>query len=306
MITMRDIAAIRSVAEYHVLSRVQLQKLCYPTDRTGRATRKRLDMLVAMRLLRRTPTPIFNRRGGSPWPAYVSSKQGCDFLAGYFKDDAYLLTPKSPPPAQNLLHSLEVSETHLIFEEALRDQFIVTIPRWIGEYDIVNPDITRAEQRFQLFTLLWEYPPPRLVCAPDAAFLLSLNNEFRKIQYVEVDRETSGIRQVTSKALGYSELFKRRLHLRHFPDATDDRFNVLLVTLSARRRDKLKRAFREKPHAELWRFVAKEDLTPETCLFGAIYHRCHKEPRGLISPEHKAEYDAARAAEGEQRTIISR
>src|SRR5262249_35803847 len=87
VITLRDIAAIRAVAHYHVLSRLQIQQLCYPTDRTGRATRKRLDLLVAMGLLTRTPTPIFNRHGGSPWPAYYPSRKGCRFLASYCDDE---------------------------------------------------------------------------------------------------------------------------------------------------------------------------------------------------------------------------
>ena len=52
-----------------------------------------------MRLLKRTPTPIFNRRGGSPWPAYCSSPQGCEFLAVYFEDERYLLTPMFAPLA---------------------------------------------------------------------------------------------------------------------------------------------------------------------------------------------------------------
>ena len=125
MLTLRDIAAIRAVAHYHVLSRAQLQKLCYPTDRTGRATRKRLDMLVAWRLLNRTPTPIFNRRGGSPWPAYYPSPEGCDLLAHYFEDENYLLAPTCAPPAQNLLHSIEVSDVHITFDDGtVKNQFL--------------------------------------------------------------------------------------------------------------------------------------------------------------------------------------
>ncbi len=140
-----------------------------------------------------------------------------------------------------------------------------------------------------------EYPPPRLVCSPDAAFLLSVH-EHRKIHYVEVDRETSGVRSVASKAFGYAELFKRRLHRRHFPESNIERINVLLITLSAKRRHALLHAFRDKPRADLWWFASRDEFTPESCMFGKIFHRCDGEPTALIRGELKAEFDAARAA----------
>ena len=109
-----------------------------------------------------------------------------------------------------------------------------------------------------------------------------------------MDRETSGIRQVASKAFGYAALFDRFLHRRHFPDATIERINVLLVTLSAKRRNALTRTFRDKPHADLWKFVSMDELTPQSCIFDKIYHRCQAEPTGLINADYKAEFVAAK------------
>jgi Replication-relaxation len=295
VLMLRDIAAIRAVAHYYVLSRAQLQTLCYPTDATGRVARKRLDMLVEMGFLHRTPTPIFNRRGGSPWPAYYPSPKGCDLLSQWFKDERYLLTLTSAPPAQNLLHCLAVSDVHAVFDAAVANQEVLTIERWINEYDFVNLDEEQSDKRFKLFTLLREYPPPRIACAPDAAFLLCIHGD-SKIHYLEMDRETSGVRQVASKAYGYAGLFDRRLHRQHFPNATVERFAVLLVTLSAKRRSALARAFRGKPHADLWRFVARDDLAPESCLFDPIYHRCTAGPLSLINADCKVEYLDARVA----------
>lgn len=220
-----------------------------------------------------------------------------------FEDERYLLTPITAPPAQNLLHVLAVSDVHLIFKAALVNQDVITMPRWVGEYDIVNPDEGNAEKRTKLFTLLREYPPPRLVCAPDAAFVLTVHDQHRKVQYVEVSRETSGVRREASKALACAELFERRLHLHHFREATVERFNVIFVTLSAKRRDMLVRAFRTRPHADLWRFVSLNELTPDSCIFGAVYHRCHGEPTGLVRAEVQAAFETARATVVHHQTV---
>ena len=55
MITARDIAILLALVRYYVLNRVQIQRLCFPGDEDGRITRRRLQSLVDVKLINRTP-----------------------------------------------------------------------------------------------------------------------------------------------------------------------------------------------------------------------------------------------------------
>ncbi len=137
---------------------------------------------------------------------------------------------------------------------------------------MANKDAAAPEKKYRLYTLLCE--GPRLVCAPDAGFLLT-NRGTGKVHYLEIDRGTSGTRQVAcAKTPGYAALAERLGHRRHFPEADLDSFAVLLVAPDVRRRDALKEQVTGKPGAAFWRFAAMPELTPETILTEPVWHRC--------------------------------
>lgn len=276
----RDLAILRTLAHYYVLSRMQFQRLCFPDDRSGRATRRRLQSLLVGGLLNRTRAPVFSQAGGSPWPAYFPSRRGCEVLAEYTDDERFLLVPTQPPQPHYLLHWLAVSETHISLDLAIAGQKAVSCESWLSEWDVANKDETLPERRYRIFTLLRENP--RLVCAPDAAFLLSIAGH-KKVYYLEQDRNTSGVRQVAaSKTHGYAALSERNLHRRHFPEETVGSFSVLCIAPSARRRDALRKAFVGKPGCDLWKFAAAGDWTPERILFDPVFFPVEGEPLPLV------------------------
>ena len=154
------------------------------------------------------------------------------------------------------------------------------IEGWINEYDVVNKEESTPEKRFRLYTLIRENP--RLVCAPDAAFLLSTLGH-TKIFYLEQDRATSGIQHIAGgKTPGYAAMAERKLQQRHF-QATVPGFTVLMIAPTDRRRDALRKGVKEKPGAELWKFAAAGDVTPEKALYAPIWYACGKdEPTPLV------------------------
>ena len=280
MITERDVEILRAIARYRVVSRAQIQRLCFPNSQTGRATRRRLQALVRAGFINRTRTPIFNPHGGTAWPAYYPSKQGIEFLTEHFDDDGFLAIPARSPEPFHLLHWLAVADTHIVLDHAIARQSAVQLEGWISEQDIVNPEETQPERRYRLYTLLRERP--RLVCVPDAAFLLEMG-QHRKVFYLEQDRATTGVRQVAArKTPGYAELFKRNFYTRHFPQATVPGFSVLFIAPTARRRDTLRRAIKDKPGADLWKFAAQSDLTPESFLHDRVFFPCEGDPVPLV------------------------
>lgn len=282
MITERDIAVLRVLILYYVLTRTQIQRLCFPG--TEARVVRRLQLLYDHRLIDRTHMQVVNPAMGAAAPVYFPAPLGCEFLAGLDKDDRHLTTPTQTPQSHHLYHWIAVSETHMALVEAVESQTDVAIDGWLSEWDVANKDETQPEKRFRLYTLLRDNP--RLVCAPDAAFLLGARGQ-RLVFYLEQDRNTSGVKQIAAaKTPGYAAMVEKQLHRRHFPETTLDSFRVLMVAPTARRRDLLRREIAEKAGSQLWRFVARGDLTPEKLLTEPIVYTCDPsaDPSPLVKP----------------------
>jgi hypothetical protein len=152
--------------------------------------------------------------------------------------------------------------------------------QFFNEWDVVNPEEAEPERRFRLYLLIHE--TPRLVCAPDAAFLLEMDGH-RKAFYLEQDRNTSGTRQIAaSKTKGYSVMAQQQLHRKHFPDETVGTFTVLMIAPDERRRDALRKAIKDKPGAELWKFACISDVTAEAFFHSRVFYPCAGEPTPLM------------------------
>lgn len=279
MITDRDTAVLRALVRYYVLNRQQIQRLVFPSDPNGRLTRRRLQVLLDESLINRQSV-LFCHPTSSPAPVYFPARKGCELLAEVDADDRYLVTPTSPPIPHHTFHWLAVSDTHITLDEAIANQSEVKIEEWINEWDVVNKNEQQPEKRFQLYTLIRENP--RLVCAPDSAFLLSARGH-SKIFYLEQDRATSGIHQIANgKSPGYAGLYEQKMQRRHF-SATFEGFTVLMIAPTVRRRDALRHAMKDKQGASLWRFACTSDVTAGQILHSPIWYSCHKdEPDPLV------------------------
>lgn len=282
MITERDIAVLLAVVRYYVLNRTQIQRLCFPADPTGRIARRRIQALVDFKYINRTLMQVVNPSAGSPAPLYFPARKGCEFLAEYCNDERFLTTPTQTPQNHHLCHWLAVTDTHIVLDQAISAQQDVQLVEWLSEWDVANHDEPAPEKRYRIYTLIND--SPRLVCAPDAAFLLAMAGH-EKVFYLEQDRNTSGVHQIAaSKSQGYAAMAERQLHRKHFPTTTLDRFSVLMVAPSERRREALKKAMGEKAGAGLWRFASATELTAESFLHAPIWHLCDGEHSSLIKP----------------------
>ena len=282
MITERDIAILLMLVRYYVLNRMQIQRLCFPSDETGRVTRRRIQVLVDAKMIGKTLMQVVNPQAGTAAPVYFPSRKGSEFLAEYNNDERFLTTPTQTPQAHHLFHWLAVTETHIALDLAIAAQQDVQLVDWLSEWDVANKDESAPEKRFRIYTLIQD--TPRLVCAPDAAFILALGGH-SMAYYLEQDRNTSGVNQIAaSKTPGYAAMVERQLHRKHFPQVTTEAFRVLMIAPSERRRDALKRVMRGKPGAALWRFASAQDVTPEKLLLSPIWYPCEGEPRPLIKP----------------------
>ena len=265
------VSILIALANYYVLTRVLLQRLCMPegVDRDGRRMRKHLARLLRDGFVNKTHAQVvFLDRNGAPSHVYYPSRKGCEYLAVELKENRYRSVCTLTPDWRNLNHWVGVSEFHIELAKALEQQKDVQLESWLNEWDIANYDERDPAKRYKLFTEIRRQP--RLVCAPDGAWLFSYCG-FRKVFYLEVDRATSGIHQIsTSKTPGFAALAVEALHVRHFPSTNVEDFRVLCVSPSVARRDALQKAISTKAGSHLWRFVAWPDIRTESLLHEPI------------------------------------
>jgi hypothetical protein len=283
MITERDIPLLEGLAKYRVLNRRLSQRLYFPTDIDGRITRRRHNVLERAGYLKKTRMLVVHRDDTAPCPVIHLTMFGCQFLAERFHDDRYLLKPTTIAQPMHLHHYLAVASTHILVDEAIR-QSSAKLITWVNEEELLNPEELDPKKHIRLYTEL-RREPRRLVCAPDAGFLLEMNGH-RGVFYLEQDRDRDNYshkRVAALKSPGYAELHRRGLHRFHFPTTTLNRFTVLLLTANPHRRDALRRAFRDKDGNSLWRFASQTDVTADSLLHESIWFSCDSEnPEPLV------------------------
>lgn len=275
----RDIEVLASLAHYFILNSRQLREICFPEDSTGRVTRRRLSKMMHAGFVRKRNLHVVNPADGSTAPVYHLAKDGREFLAGHFDDETLLAKPLEPSQPQHLYHYVAVSETHSLFDKALRQHTDVTIPQWVNEDEFVNPDEPDKSQRRLLRTSF----DSRIVCLPDAAFLLGYQQQ-NVVVYLEQDRDTFFYDRVAArKSPGYQQLLSKSVHQQHFPDTTLPFFFVLVVTPTAKRAEQLRRAFakRNQDHdvQKTYRFASLDELNATNLLFEPMLSCCHHTER---------------------------
>ena len=281
MLTERDIPALAGVARYRVLNRQMIQRRYYRDDRDGRITRRRVGAMHRAGFIHKAHLLVVNELDGAPCPVYHLAPRGAQFLAEHFHDDRYLVKPTTIAQPMHLHHYLAVAAIHMLVDDAAEESG-VTVAAFFHEEEPVNPE-AEPKQHLRLYTEL-RTEPRKLVCAPDAAFLLDVAGH-RGAFYCEVDRDRSYShkRVAAMKSPGYAELYARGLHRRHFPTTTLNRFTILLIAPNSDRRDALRRAFRGKDGSQFWRFAATPDLTRASFFHGPVwYHADDDQPGPLV------------------------
>ncbi|MEP3479767.1 MAG: replication-relaxation family protein [Fuerstiella sp.] len=278
----RDIRVLSHFARYFMLTSRQVRELEFSGDTTGRATRRRLTLMAKEGYLRKRNLYVVNPKDGAATPVYHLDRTGRDFLAGHFDDDCLRLLPIEPSQPQHLYHYVAVAESHRIFDQAITvTSEKVTIPRWYNEDEIINPEVERAGDRRYLRTDFNE--SPKVVCIPDAAFLVEYNRHKIAI-YLEQDRDSFFHDRVAArKSRGYERLLASKGHRRHFPDSTVDFFYVMFIAPTSRRADQLCRAFKKRngdsEAAKVYRFASLNEITPNDLLFEPVLRHCHRDEK---------------------------
>jgi hypothetical protein len=283
MLTERDVQIVRAVIAYYVLTRSQIQRLFFPAGESARRHLcKRMNELVAGQYVFFTELHAMT---GVRVPVYYPAPKGAELCREYFDDEHYLTTVTRRPQTTWLQHWVAISDTHILLDQALAKQQAVTMLRWFSEWDVVNKDQTLADPRTR-FTLYTEVEKePRVVCTPDAGFLLELGKH-RRAFFLEQDRNTdSAPHYVAKKVKGYAGMLQKQLHKKIFPDTTMDDFGVLMISPDERRRKALCEAMKGQPGERLWKFASVDKLTTDNVLHEPHFYPPEGEAVPLVRPE---------------------
>lgn len=273
----RDIQALTMLAQYFMLTSRQLRQLCFHDDSTGRVTRRRMLKMSQDGLVRKRQLLVVNPRDGAASPVFHLTKIGREFLASHYDDESYLQKPVEPSQPQHLFHYVGVSDSHILLDEAIAKQSHIGLDCWVNEDEFVNPDETDKNKRVKLLTQFQD--SNKVVCAPDAAFVLSANGH-RAVMYVELDRDSFYHDRVAArKTPGYKKHLAMRAHMKHFPTSTLNSFFVLFIAPTEKRVRQLRDAFAKTntgdPALNIYRFGSFETLTPENVLTAPVFRCCH-------------------------------
>lgn len=294
-LTDHDILLLATLARYYVLTREQLQRLCFPGHASGRTTRKRLSKLQQSGCIHKHRMPVAFPGTNAAAPVYYLTKQGAELLASYYDDETYKAANTRQPRGDRLNHWIAVNETRIVIEQAIARQSDVLLDRWINEWETVDKEAAEANH-FTLHTQLSTDPP--LSCSPDAGMLISLRGH-RKVYYLERDLGTSSPKQIAArKTKGYAALAEVQGHRKHFPETTLDAFGVLCVTTNAYRCEETAKQIAKRPRPDLWLFLDERELTAESFLHGSIAWNHQLERGPLVKPSAIALTSATVAAAG--------
>ena len=282
LIRERDLCVLVKLARHLLLTRPQISKLCYVDS--DRVARDRLSKMTRGGYVQRKRFRGQDSQGAATF-LYMLTKKGCRYLADHFDEQRYALKPTKLRQPLFTDHYLAVTGISILLQEwAILAQEKVQLMAWFNEEEIVNYGELDDTKHHRLYTQL-RTEPRKLVCDPDAAFMLESGGH-RAVFYVERERDRNSPRRVAAmKTPGYRELLVQQGHRRHFPDTTLERFTVLFICERKNHRDRLRLAFRDKPDPKRWRFASTKDLTAESFLYSPVWYLCDEdEPRPLVRP----------------------
>lgn len=266
-LTPKQFEILRYVCRYYVLLRRQIQKLVYPSHKSGRKTRDQLHALYNKKLVARTNlmVPYLDSTVGAP--CYYPTDPGRRIAAQYFRDPSLELTSTRSPRSSHLQHWVDIAEVHLRIDQAVQRESGIALKRWVNEWCKFRTEDGNESDEFVLHTMLRDLPGDKLSVSPDAAMVLHVNG-IDRLYFFEIDRGTMTPHgQVAgSKWRGYHELITTGKFLEKFP-SVQTKVRVIVVATDAWQRDRLARAFANYSGKEFYRFVALEDLQP-----GSFFH----------------------------------
>lgn len=267
-LTERDIMIIRLVWDCRYLTRLQIQRLLFPSQEKGKAhsrkniVTKRLMLLYHNGYLDRLHPPVASNRGSSPI-VYCLDRKGARLLAAELGVDMPALGWQKRQRERGLLfleHTLAVNDFRIAVTLAARQDGYEII-RWFDERLL-----RKAEVREGLREIALEVGKGGSIL-PDAYFTLNVDGKKASF-FLEVDRGKTPGRRIRRKVRIYREYYTSGLYEHDFHSKS---LRVLTVTTSDRRLDNMRKWAETESGGRLFWFTTERSVRPETVFSQPIW-----------------------------------
>ncbi len=263
----QKISILTFIATVGVASTRQVRGELFAGIADESCARKHLNELRQAQLINRVLYGI----EGAQVAVYYSSRKGLAALAQATGDPAYFDKPVVVPAKNRLEHAVALTDLRLKITKDAAAQHVVTIARYLNEFDIKDAAASEPKDKYALYIDLSDVQP-KLKCIPDGGVLLQAG-AFRQAYFLELERENNPRSSAREKSPGYAALAGHALHRRVFPGALEE-FRVLVVGKSVAWRDRLKEEFAKVARSELYLFAALDEFHGQHFLFGRYWHTC--------------------------------
>lgn len=267
-LTKRDRTMIYLVSLYRCLTRLQIQRLLFPSQDKGKErsrkniVTRRLMLLYHNGYVGRLHPPIASERGSSPI-VYCLDRKGARLLAAELAVDMPAVGWQKRQRERGLLfleHTLAINDFRIaVTLAATQDGYEILC--WLDERLL-----RKAEAREGLKEIaLWVGKGGSIL--PDAYFTLKVDGKKAGF-FVEVDRGKTPGRRIRRKVRIYREYYASGLYEQHFHRKS---LRILTVTTSDRRLGNLKRWAEVERGGRLFWFTTERSVGPETVFSQPIW-----------------------------------
>lgn len=263
----RDIGFLAELGQCGVQEKNMVHKRHYATQ-CDRVLRRRLSQLESNGLIQRLRISEFHahQQPGRLPSIFLLTDKGADLVHRHTGT-----RPKPLSPNLNtftIRHRIEVARMQLAVMDAAK-YHALPAPTWINEW-ATTPGSKRGDsfaQRFVLYETFDTANGQTLSCRPDGACRIDYRG-VNLLAYWERDRSTETIAQVARKVPGFAALAQSRNFEQHFPGVTQPVLRVYFVCESDTRIENIRKAIRDQPGADLFRFARADALDPTRLLSG--------------------------------------
>ncbi|TWT51741.1 hypothetical protein KOR42_34280 [Thalassoglobus neptunius] len=271
----RDLDILRELGQVLWMDTRLIQCRHFHSDRTGEATRRRLRVLAANRIIESFDLQVTIRPGDGRMPRFHRLlPYAAELLVELTGVPPTRLLTSSPPKPHTVQHRAGMGETLLRFEDA-REMKSLPESKWFLEYDRSESASGKSpfHERFTICYSVLDNGGKSHRVWPDALSSLNVPMKGQVSQLVlawEFDRGTETLKQIVEKLDPYALWIASRGYREQFPSSVDVR--VCFVLPSMRRLKSVIEATNMHPVAKFLRFVSFDEFTADRILSEPIWY----------------------------------
>lgn len=255
-LTDRDIAIMKAVESFELLTTKQIQELFFPSLHQAY---HRLSKLYHHRYLLRHFMGVYTDKMNMPM-LYSLDQRGAELLRSEFGIEASSRSGRKQPSALFLDHMIAINDVRIAVTKSVEQRADFMLIEWQREndlkasYDYVT--IRTRQGRAQRVSLI-----------PDGFF--ALRTPLGKAAFcLELDRGTMTTKRFKNKVLAYQAYYTSGAYQRRFQTTS---FRVVTVTTSKKRLENLKQASEDAGGRQRFWFTTTSALKQRNVLLDAIW-----------------------------------